>query len=50
MTDPEPVDRERALQARRRRNVALGLALIGFVVLVFIVTIVRLGANAGPHP
>jgi hypothetical protein len=50
MTDQDPFDPQRAQEARKRRNVALGLALVAFVVLVFIVTVVRLGANAGPHP
>jgi len=30
--------------ARKRRNVALALALTAFVVLVFVITIVKLGA------
>lgn len=34
-----------AAKARRRRNLAIALALAGFIVLVFVVTIVRLGAN-----
>ena len=33
------------IRARRRRNVALGLALAGFMVLIFMLTIVRLGQN-----
>ncbi len=39
-----------AARARRLRNWALGGALMLFVILVFIVTIVRLGANVAPHP
>jgi hypothetical protein len=35
---PEPTDFEKA---RNRRNIALGLALFAFVVLVFVITIVR---------
>ncbi len=31
---------------RRRRNVALGLVLGGFIVLVYIVTLVKLGGGA----
>jgi hypothetical protein len=34
-----------AAKARRRRNIAMALGLAGFVVLIFVVTIVRLGAN-----
>ena len=37
------------LQAKRRRqrNIAIGLALFGFVVLFYIVTLIKLGT--GPH-
>jgi len=34
-----------AARARRRRNIALGLALLAFAALIFVVTIVRLGGN-----
>lgn len=47
MSDPQnegPVD----AKARRGRNIALALGLVLFVVLVFIVTVVRMGANT-PH-
>lgn len=36
-----------AAKARSRRNIAIALALAGFVILVFVVTMVRLGANVG---
>ena len=40
-----------AKKAREGRNIALGLGLVAFVILVFVVTLVRLGANvAHPHP
>ena len=40
-----------AKKARDGRNIALGLGLVAFVILVFVVTLVRLGANvAHPHP
>jgi hypothetical protein len=32
-------------KARNGRNIALGLGLAAFVIIVFIVTIVRLGGN-----
>lgn len=32
-------------KARNGRNIALGLGLAAFVVIVFVVTIVRLGGN-----
>jgi hypothetical protein len=47
MSDPA---RESAVEAkaRRGRNIALALGLVLFVILVFVVTIVRLGANVAP--
>ena len=36
---------EDAMKARRGRNIALALGLLLFVVLIFVVTIVRLGGN-----
>lgn len=44
MSDPRR-ETEAATKARRGRNIALALGLVLFVVLVFIVTIVRLGGN-----
>lgn len=39
-----------AKKARDGRNIALGLGLVVFVILVFVVTLVRLGGNvAHPH-
>lgn len=38
------------LQARKGRNIALALGLIAFAVLVFLVTVVRLGANVLDRP
>ena len=42
MAKPELTPDEKA---RNGRNIALGLGLAAFVVIVFIVTIVRLGGN-----
>ena len=36
-------------KARSRRNWAILVALVAFVVLVFVVTIVKLGGNVQPH-
>ncbi|PIB90377.1 hypothetical protein [Caulobacter sp. FWC2] len=51
----QPLDtqanRDAAKKARDGRNIALGLGLVAFVIMVFVVTLVRLGANvAHPHP
>jgi hypothetical protein len=42
-------DVDPAEKARAGRNIALGLGLAAFVVLVFVVTVVKLGGNVGPH-
>jgi hypothetical protein len=34
-----------ALRARRGRNIAIALGLVGFVVLVYLVTVFRMGGN-----
>ena len=49
MSDPS---REAAAfaKARRGRNIALALGLIAFVVIVFVVTVVRLGASVLDRP
>jgi hypothetical protein len=39
-----------ALKARNRRNLAIALALVGFVVLVFISTLAHLSGGATPQP
>ena len=51
---PEPVERPRYdadsfRKARAGRNVALGLGLVAFVVIVFFVTVIKMGANVAPH-
>jgi hypothetical protein len=47
MSDPKFED-QRAAKARGGRNVALALALGAFVVVVFIVTLVKLGLHVPP--
>lgn len=49
MSDPNRETEEFA-KARRGRNLALGVGLVVFVILVFVVTIVRLGANVASRP
>jgi hypothetical protein len=41
---------EQQLRARRARSLAIALALGAFVILIFVVTLVRLGSNVQtPH-
>jgi len=41
---------EQQLRARRARSIAIALALGAFVIVVFLVTIVRLGSNLATRP
>jgi hypothetical protein len=49
MSDPSRED-EAAAKARRARNIAIALGLVAFVVLVYVVTIVRLGGSVAERP
>jgi hypothetical protein len=44
MSDPNR-EAEEFARARRGRNIALALGLIVFVILIFVVTLVRLGGS-----
>jgi hypothetical protein len=44
LSDPKSED-FRAMKARRGRNILLAAALFAFVVIVFIVTLAKMGAN-----
>jgi hypothetical protein len=39
-----------AARARRGRNLLLAGALLAFVALVFVITIVKISGNVGAHP
>jgi hypothetical protein len=41
---------EAQLKSRRLRNYAIGLAVLSFIVLIYVVTIVRLGQGASHSP
>ena len=38
------------LKSRRRRNIAIGIAITFFVVLFYVVTIAKLGGGVGNRP
>lgn len=44
MSDPGR-ETEAAARARKGRNIAIALGLVAFVVLVYVVTVVRMGAS-----
>ena len=52
MQNPEEGIRltEQQLRARRNRSIAIALALGAFVVVIFLVTLVRLGGNVATGP
>ena len=39
-----------AARARRGRNIAIAIGLVGFVVLVYLVTVFRMGGNVINRP
>jgi len=49
MSDPAH-ESDAAARARRGRNIAIALGLVAFVILIFVVTLVRLGANVFDRP
>ena len=44
MSDPAH-ENQTAAKARRGRNIAIALGLVAFVILVYVVTVIRMGAN-----
>ena len=52
MQKPEPGIRltEQQLRAQRNRSIAIALALGAFVVVIFLVTLVKLGGNVLTRP
>ncbi|MBL8770404.1 MAG: hypothetical protein JNK30_03405 [Phenylobacterium sp.] len=49
MSDPNREDEDFA-KARRGRNIAIAIGLVVFIVLVYVVTVVRMGANVIDRP
>jgi len=49
MSDPSR-ESDAEAKARRGRNIALAPGLVLFVILVFVVTLVRLGGNVAQRP
>ena len=47
MSDTDPFNEgAEAAKARRMRNIMIAAALVGFIVLIFAITVVRLSGNA----
>jgi len=49
MSDPNR-EAESFAKARRGRNIAIALGLVAFVIIVFAVTVIRLGASVIDRP
>jgi hypothetical protein len=49
MSDPSHEGEDFA-KARRGRNIALAIGLVAFVIIVFVVTVVRLGGSVANRP
>jgi hypothetical protein len=49
MSDPNREGEDFA-KARRARNIAIALGLVAFVVIVYVVSIVRMGASVAARP
>jgi len=47
---PAPVDQATLDKARRGRNIALALGLVVFIILVYGVTLVRMGGYVASRP
>jgi hypothetical protein len=51
MTTPNPFNEsDEAAKQRRLRSIAIAAALVGFVILVFLVTITRMGGHVANAP
>ena len=49
MNPPVP-ESDEAIKARKRRSIAIALALGAFVILVFVVTLARMGSHLPNQP
>ncbi|NBB15964.1 hypothetical protein GVN21_11415 [Caulobacter sp. SLTY] len=47
---PPPADPVAFAKARRNRNIAIALGLVGFIVLVYLVTVMRMGGHIAERP
>ena len=50
VASPPPMDPAAVLRARRNRNMMLGLSLLAFIVIVYLVTVLRMGGYVAQRP
>jgi hypothetical protein len=48
--ETKPVDRAALDKARRGRNIALAVGLVTFIVIVYVVTLTRMGGYVAERP
>ena len=49
MSDPNR-ENDAAAKARKGRNIAIALGLVAFVILVYVVTLIRMGGSVAERP
>ena len=47
---PKPVDQAALAKARKGRNIAIALGLVAFIVIVYAVTLIRMGGYVAQRP
>lgn len=47
---PKPVDPAALAKARKGRNIAIALGLVAFIVIVYAVTLIRMGGYVAQRP
>jgi hypothetical protein len=45
-----PAELEAAKAARNKRNIAIALGLVGFIILVYVVTVLKMGGAVASRP
>ncbi|WGM37921.1 hypothetical protein [Caulobacter sp. NIBR1757] len=45
-----PAERDAARAAQRKRNIAIALGLVGFIILVYVVTVLKMGGAVANRP
>ena len=45
-----PAERDAARAAQRKRNIAIALGLVGFIILVYVVTVLKMGGAIANRP
>lgn len=45
-----PAEEEAARAAQRKRNIAIALGLVGFIILVYLVTVLKMGGAVANRP